>query len=292
MHCGTVAVLGRPNVGKSTLVNRISGQKVAIVSNRPQTTRHRIRGVWHGEDAQLVFVDTPGLHKPHHRLGEELVLAAERALEDVDVVLVLVDGTTAPGPGDRHVVDRAMASGRPVYLGINKIDRKAKGQDYGQAYVSLGNFASVHVLSAQKGTGVAALLRSLGSSMPEGPALFPEEMVTDQTLRQLAGELVREQLMRQLSDELPHATAVSVDRFDESDPGLTRIEATIHVERESQKGIVIGVGAERLKSVGTLARAAIEQQTGTRVHLELRVKVLPHWRRDAAKLKRLGYIVD
>lgn len=292
MRCGTIAVVGRPNVGKSTLVNRLSGQKVAIVSNRPQTTRHRIRGVWHGEDAQIIFVDTPGMHRPLHPLGEQLVLEAERALTEVDAILLVVDGTEAPGPGDRHVIDRAVASGRPLVLAVNKLDRSNPQAGFVEAYASLGAFRAVHPVSAQRGTGVNRLVRSLIGLMPEGPALFPEDVVTDQTLRQLAGELVREQLMRQLSDELPHAVAVSIERFDETDPALTHIEATIHVERESQKGIVIGRGAERLKTVGTQARQAIEQQTGTRVHLALRVKVLPNWRKDAAHLRRLGYIVD
>lgn len=292
MRCGTLAVVGRPNVGKSTLVNRLSGQKVAIVSNRPQTTRHRIRGIWHGEDAQLILVDTPGIHRPLHPLGEQLVLEAERALTEVDAILLIVDGTEELGPGDRHVVARALASGRPIVLAVNKLDRAGPRGGFADAYAALADFRAVHVISAQRGTGVRALVRSLVGLMPEGPALFPDDVVTDQTLRQLAGELVREQLMRQLSDELPHAIAVSVERFDESDPALTRIEATIHVERDSQKGIVIGKGAERLKTVGIHAREAIEQQTGTRVHLALRVKVLPNWRRDAAMLKRLGYIVD
>ena len=292
MKCGTLAVVGRPNVGKSTLVNRLAGQKVAIVSSRPQTTRHRIRAVWNAPGVQMILVDTPGIHRPLHQLGEQLVAEAERSLSEVDLVLVVVDATDQPGPGDQRVVDMAVASGRPVVLILNKVDRLGQRSPYLEAYLALGSFAGWHAISAQKGGGVAALTRDLARRMPEGPALFPEDAVTDQTLRQLAGELVREQVMRQLSDELPHATAVSIDKFDESDPDLARIEATIHVERESQKGIVIGAGASRLKSIGMEARRGIEEQTGCQVHLALKVKVLPNWRRDKAKLKRLGYIVD
>lgn len=289
---GFVALVGRPNVGKSTLLNRFAGRKVAAVSAKPQTTRHRIKGVLTRPGAQIIFVDTPGVHKPLHLLGETLVKQAAEALSEVDAVVFMVDANEPPGPGDRFVADMIRASGKPAILVLNKIDRKRFRPEYQQAYQELGDWRETIAISAQKGNNCEKLLRLLEPLLPVGEPLFPEDEITDQTLRQIAGELIREQVLRQTEEEVPHAVAVRVDRWTERPDGLTEIHATLFVERESQKRILIGEGGSRLREIGSRARAEIEKLVGGRVYLELWVKVLPHWRRERSALKRLGYIVD
>lgn len=289
---GFVALVGRPNVGKSTLLNRFAGQKVAAVSSKPQTTRHRIKGVVSRPNAQLIFVDTPGVHKPLHLLGETLVKQASEALAEVDAVVFMVDANEAPGPGDRFVADMIKASGKPAVLALNKIDRRKFRLEFQQAYQELGDWKETMGISAQKGNNCEKLLRLLEPFMPVGEPLFPEDAVTDQTLRQIAGELVREQVLRQTEEEVPHAVAVRIEHWTEREDGLTEIHATLFVERDSQKRIVIGEGGSRLREIGTKARLEIEKLLGAKVFLELWVKVMPHWRREKGALKRLGYIVD
>lgn len=289
---GFVAIVGRPNVGKSTLLNKLVGQKIAIVSSKAQTTRHRIRGVLSRDDAQVVFLDTPGIHKPLHLLGEQLVKSATDTLSEVDLVLFLVDGRTSAGRGDRFVADLIKQVSKPVLLVMNKLDSGKADPEVEASYLELGELAGTHVISALYGKGVEQLVRDLISRMPEGPAFYDPDEVTDQTVRTLAGELVREQVLRLTSEEIPHSVAVRIDQFEERETGPTYIHATIFVERDSQKGILIGHKGEMLKQIGTQAREAIAKMLDHKVYLELHVKVLPNWRKEANSLKRLGYIVD
>lgn len=291
-HTGFVALVGRPNVGKSTLLNRFAGQKVAAVSSKAQTTRHRIKGVVSRPNAQIIFVDTPGVHRPLHLLGETLVKQAAEALAEVDAVVFMVDANEAPGPGDRFVADMIKASGKPALLVMNKIDRRHFKLEFQQAYEELGDWLDKLGISAQKGNNCEKLLRLVEPLMPVGPALFPEDEFTDQTIRQISGELIREQVLRQTEEEVPHAVAVRIEHWVDREDGLTEIHATLFVERDSQKRIVIGEGGSRLREIGTKARLEIEKLLGGRVFLQLWVKVMPHWRREKGALKRLGYVVD
>ena len=291
-RAGTVAIVGRPNVGKSTLVNRLVGQKIAITSDKPQTTRHLIRGVVTTEGAQLVLVDTPGIHKPHHLLGEQIVRAAKETLSDVDVRVLVVDAQEAAGGGDAFVAGWLAECAKPTILVLNKADRvKAIPDAIFQSYKALGKFDGVVPLSARTGRNVKALVAAIAKHLPESPPLYDADVPTDQTLRTLAGELIREQVLRQTGEEIPHSVAVRIDEFDESQTPV-RIAATLFVERDSQKGIVIGQGGSRLKAIGQAAREAIEKQLEAPIFLETRVKVLKNWRKDRAALKRLGYVTD
>lgn len=289
---GFVALVGRPNVGKSTLLNKLVGQKIAIVSSKAQTTRHRIRGVFSRDNAQVVFLDTPGIHKPLHLLGEQLVKAAVDTLSEVDLVLFLVDGRTTAGRGDRYVSELVAQVKKPVLLVMNKLDSGKADPEVEKSYQELGEFVGTHVISALYGKGVEQLIRDLIARMPEGPAFYDPEEVTDQTVRALSGELIREQVLRLTSEEIPHSVAVRIDQFEERETGPTYIHATVFVERDSQKGILIGHKGDMLKQIGTQAREAIAKMLDSKVYLELHVKVLPNWRKEASALKRLGYIVD
>lgn len=290
---GFVAIVGRPNVGKSTLLNKLVGQKVAITSDKPQTTRHAIHGVVTTPEQQIVFVDTPGIHKPHHLLGETIVKAATDVLGDVDLRVFLVDAQEVAGAGDAFIAELLKKSpDKPTLLVLNKVDRvKHVAEKVFASYRALGDFVGVVPLSARTGRNTKALFEHIALYLPEGPKYYDEEVPTDQTLRTLAGELVREQILRQTSDEIPHSVAVNIESFDESKKPI-HISATIYVERDSQKGIVIGDGGARLKAIGSGARQQIESQTGEQVFLELWVKVLKNWRKDKDKLKRVGFVVD
>ncbi len=289
---GFVAVVGRPNVGKSTLVNAYVGQKVAIVSHKPQTTRNRIRGVLTRPDVQVVFVDTPGIHEPLHRLGEYMVKTAEDAVPDADVVLFVVDATVPPTDEDR-IVSRLLSQRcrSPVILVLNKMDRlpPEKVQPHTQQYLALGDYADWMMTSATEGDNLPRLLDRVIERLPPGPRFYPEGQVTDLTERFIAGELIREQALRLLHQEVPHAIAVVVDEFKERGPDMTYVSATVYVERDSQKGIVIGAGGKMLKKIGIAARQEIELLLGSRVFLELRVKVRDKWRRDDTALRHVGY---
>ena len=289
---GFVAIVGRPNVGKSTLLNKLIGQKIAIVSSKAQTTRHRIRGVLSRNQAQVVFLDTPGIHKPLHLLGEQLVKSAVDTLSEVDLVLFVVDGRTTAGRGDRYVAELISQVKKPVLLVMNKLDSGKADPEVEASYKELTEFVGTHVISALYGKGVEPLVKDLVARMPEGPAFYDPEEITDQTVRALSGELIREQVLRLTSEEVPHSVAVRVDQFEERETGPTYIHATVFVERESQKGILIGHKGEMLKQIGTQAREAIAKMLDGKVYLELHVKVLPNWRKEAGALKRLGYIVD
>jgi GTPase len=288
-RAGFVSVVGRPNVGKSTLVNRLVGQKVSIVSDKPQTTRNRILAVVERPDAQLVLFDTPGFHKPMHRMNRHMVEAAARSLEQVDVALWVVDVTEGYGPTERHVREALKRSGLPVVLALNKIDRieKARMLPVIDAYRQMLDFAHVIPLSAKTGDGVDVLADRLVALLPEGERLYPEGTLTDLPERFFVAEMVREQVLQATRDELPYTTGVVIDHFSEA-PALVRIEASILVERDGHKGILIGKRGEMLKRIGTGARREIEALLGTKVYLGLTVKVAPDWREDPRVLETMG----
>jgi GTP-binding protein Era len=290
---GFVSVVGRPNVGKSTLLNAYLGQKVAIVSPKPQTTRRRILGILTLERAQVIFVDTPGIHQPFHKLGEAMVRTAVEAIPDADVLLWLVDGSVAPADEDRQIAQLIQEHGQgiPLILGLNKSDTVAEPErpQRLQAYLELAHPVAHTFVSATEGENRAQLLELIIEHLPAGPRFYPEEQVTDQTERAIAAELIREQVLRHTHQEVPHSTEVMVDEFTVRSAELTYIRATIYVERDSQKGILLGRGGRMIKSISRAARLQIEQLLSTRVYLDLWVKVWPKWRQNEEDLRRLGY---
>ena len=290
MRAGTVSLVGRPNAGKSTLLNRLVGQKVAIVSDKPQTTRTRILGVQNYEGGQIAFVDTPGIHRPLHRLNVRMVDAAVEALRDVDVVALVFDASTRPGSGDEYVSRLLKNVRMPVVLVLNKIDLvpRASLLPLIERVRAWHDFAAIVPVSAETGDGVDALARVLLEHLPEGEPLYDEEFLTDQPERAIVAETVREKVLQHTRAELPFSTAVVVDQFDESERSLLRLYCTIYVEQESQKPIVIGRGGAMIKQIGTDARKDLESFFATRVFLDLRVKVNPDWRNDDRTLDALG----
>ena len=287
---GFVAICGRPNVGKSTLLNQIIGQKIAIISDKPQTTRNNILGVYHGDNLQMVFVDTPGIHRPFTKLGETMMKSAGSAMRDADVVLFLVEPTAQPGKTELKIMEDLKKTDIPVILVINKIDKIRKDLllPVIAAYQSQFDFASVFMISARQNDGVNALLTELSTFIPEGPMFFPEDTVTDQPERQLVAELVREKLLYLLEQEIPHGIAIEVFSMKEKDK-LYDIEVNIYCEKQSHKGIIIGKGGSVLKEAGSLARADIEKMLDKKVLLKLWVKVKDDWRNREAALKNFGY---
>ncbi|MEA5529050.1 GTPase Era [Dolichospermum sp. UHCC 0684] len=291
---GFIGIIGRTNVGKSTLMNELVGQKIAITSPVSQTTRNRLKGIVTTETAQLIFVDTPGIHKPHHQLGEVLVKNAKIAIESVDVILFVVDGTVACGPGDRYVAELLINSQTPVILGINKIDEQPEDyQKIDDSYIQLANsyqWQSVK-FSAKTGAELSQLQDLLISHLQPGPFYYPPDLVTDQPERFIMGELIREQILLLTRQEVPHSVAIAIDLVEEA-PKITRVLATIHVERDSQKGILIGKGGTMLKAIGSEARQQIQKLIAGKVYLELFVKVQPKWRHSRVRLAELGYRVE
>lgn len=291
MKSGFVSFLGRPNAGKSTLLNRIVGHKLAIVSDKPQTTRTRIVGVKNYDEGQIVFVDTPGVHKPTHRMNVRMVDVALEAMRDVDVLCLVVDVSVKPGPGDRFLVSLLKDVKAPVILALNKIDRVAKPKllPIMDGYQRQHPFAEIVPISAADGTNVDVLEKLFLQYLPEGEPLYPKDYVTDQPERFFIGEIVREQVLQNTHDELPFSTAVVVDRVEPSDEkGITNIYCTILVDRESQKPIVIGHAGAMIKEIGTAARAELQKYLGGRVYLDLHVKVKSEWRDDERLLDELG----
>lgn len=331
---GFVALAGRPNVGKSTLLNRLVGQKLAITANRPQTTRNRITGVLHGDGFQVVFLDNPGIHRPTHTLNRIMVKTAMEGLAEMDLLLFMVEPDDRPGGGDQYIAEALRGLGPPVWLLINKIDTVARPKVLAviDAFKGLAPFAEIFPLSAQEGDMVPELAAAIGAALPEGPPYFPEGMITDQPEQFVVSELIREQVIRRLREELPYGVAVRLDALEErregrtdlsgdatrpsrrlphvgaaSPPeevglspnlaphgasrskGLTFVAATILVERDGHKGMVIGAGGKQLKAIGSAARAAVERLLGTRVYLDLRVSTAPNWRNEVAKLRALGF---
>lgn len=289
---GYAAFIGRPNAGKSTLLNRLVGEKIAAVSNKPQTTRHKIQGIVTLDSGQIVFIDTPGVHKPGHLLNRRMMAAVHDALLSVDVVILMRDASVSTGNGDRFVLDLVKQAEKPAILVLNKIDKvkeKAKLLPLMELYSNEYDFAEIIPISALTGDAVESLLSSIVKYLPEAEPIFTEDEMTDQPLKILAAEMVREQILRTTGEEIPFVTAVITEKFDEeSEPGIARIYCAIYVERSSQKGIIIGKGGIKLKKIGTEARIAIEKLLGKKVHLTLFVKVVADWRNRGRDLDDLG----
>jgi len=289
---GLVSFIGRPNAGKSTLLNKLVGTKLAIVSDKPQTTRTRIHGVRNYPDAQVVFVDTPGIHRPLHRMNVQMVDAAVEAMREVDIVGLVVDASEPTGKGDKFVADLVREAQAPVILILNKVDlmKKTRLLPIMERYGKEGQFSEIVPVSASTGENVDRLERLLVDRLPEGEARYPADYVTDRPERFFAAEIVREQLLQATHDEIPFASAVVVDKFEEptGERGLMRLYCTIVVDRESQKPIVVGRGGEMIKRIGTAARLELERFFGTRVYLDLHVKVKSEWREDDHVLGEIG----
>lgn len=287
---GFVALAGRPNAGKSTLVNQIVGDKVAIVSDKPQTTRREIRGIATGPDWQLVLVDLPGVQRPRDPLTERMQRRVESALADSDAVLFVLNGEQQIGPGDRFIAAAIERAGIPAVTALNKVDRLDRGRTVKALDVAadLGVNGELFPISARTGAGVEPLVEQLVTLVPEGPFLYPPEEHSDQRAEVRLAELVREQVLLRTREELPHAVEVEIDELEEREDGLLVVRARVWAETESQKGILVGAGGRMVKAVGTAARKEIEQLLGRRVHLDLHVRVRKGWRRDEALLDRLG----
>lgn len=291
---GYVSLTGRPNVGKSTLLNAILAEKVAIISSKPQTTRNRIIGVTTSSDAQIIFIDTPGIHKPKHKLGELMVKEARESVKKVDIILFMVDPET-PGRGDKFIIDMLRDLKKPVFLVINKVDTIKKPQVLPiiEAYTNLYSFKEIIPLSALTGDGIEILIKTIVEHLPEGVKYYPDDMLTDKLERFMVSEIIREKIIHQTEEEVPYSVAVDIiqwsERPTEHDGKVIFIHADIYVEREGQKGIIIGKGGLKLKAIGTEARLEIEKLLGTKVFLELRVKIKKDWRSNERTLKELGF---
>lgn len=286
-----ITICGRPNVGKSTLTNALVGEKIAIVSNKPQTTRNRITAIVSRGDTQFVLMDTPGFHKPRTRLGDYMVQVVRESVADVDAVLLMVEPVAAIGPQEEALIERLRESGAPAILLINKIDTvdKTRLLEVIALYSAAYDFDAVIPISAKNGEGLDELFTELEKYAVEGPHLFPDDMITDQPERQICAELVREKLLTCLDKEIPHGTAVEVTKFSERDDGIIDLEVTIYCEKDSHKGIIIGKKGAMLKKIGELARMDIEELMGTKVYLQTWVKVKENWRDSMAQLRNFGY---
>ena len=289
---GYVSILGAPNAGKSTLLNRMLGEKISITSKKPQTTRNRILGVLHGPKSQMIFFDTPGVFEAKDKLNVRIVDAAFSALGDADLVLVVVDVSRPDPNAERYLVKKLQSQTRPVILALNKIDliKKAGMLEIIEKWSKTYGFREVVPISARHGTQVEDLIRVMENILPAGPPFFPEDTITDVSQRFIVAELIREQVFRMTGEEIPYATAVTVDTFKEKKGGrLISIEATINIERSSQKGIIIGQKGSKLKQIGTRSREQIEQLLGTKVFLKLFVRIQKNWRKDTKAIRRFGY---
>ena len=288
---GYIAVIGRPNVGKSTLINSFLGQKVLIVSPKPQTTRDRIQAVLTTEKGQLIFLDTPGIHKSKNKLGDYMVKAARNSLKDVDLILFVADASSTPGPGDSFIADYLREIGTPVFLVMNKTDligEELAGKQL-SLYRRLLDFKETFAVSAVKGENLGRLLEEITSLMPPGPQYFPPEMVTDRPEEFLAGEIIREKIITCTREEIPYSVAVEINRMERKNNGLLVIEAVIFIERQSQKQIIIGKNGDMLKQIGSEARVDLEKFLGKHLFLDLWVKVKKNWRQKDNILRQLGY---
>lgn len=291
-HSGFVTLIGRPNVGKSTLMNQLVGEKIAIMSNKPQTTRNKIQSILTKDDFQVIFIDTPGIHKPKHKLGEYMVKAAERTFGEVDVVLFLIEPNERIHETEKHIAEQLQGTKTPVILVVNKIDTVEKGHllKVMDTYKTLHNFAEIIPIAAATGENVSSLLEVIRRYLPEGPQYFPEDMITDQPERQLVAELVREKALHLLQEEIPHGVAVeimSMKKREEKD--IVDIQATIYCERDSHKAIIIGKQGSMLKQIGSRARIDIQNLLGSQIFLELWVKVKKDWRDSDFLLKNFGF---
>ncbi len=289
---GFVTIIGRPNVGKSTLMNKLIGQKVAITSNKPQTTRNKIKTVYTDDKGQIIFVDTPGIHKAKNKLGNYMVNVAERSLSEVDVILWLVEPTTYVGAGEQHIVSQLKQTKTPVILVINKIDTVKKDEvlTFIAAYKDLLDFAEIVPVSARTGNNTDELISAIYKYLPYGPMYYDEDTLTDQPMRQIVAELIREKALHALDEEIPHGIAVTIEQMKERPDGLVvDIDATIICERESHKGIIIGKQGAMLKKIGTNARFEIERMMEQKINLKLWVKVRKEWRDNDLLIKNYGY---
>jgi GTP-binding protein Era len=289
-RCGYVALVGRPNAGKSTLLNRLVGEKIAAVSNKPQTTRHRIQGIVTRGDGQIVFVDTPGVHKPGHLLNRRMMAAVQDAIMSVDLLVLMRDASVSTGNGDKFVLDLVKNSDKPAILVLNKIDKikeKERLLPLIEFYSQENDFAEIIPLSALKGDEIDILLTEIIKHLPEGEAIFSDDELTDQSMRVIAAEMVREKILESTGEEIPYVTAVVTELWEETED-LTRIFCAIYVERPSQKKIIIGKQGARLRDIGTAARIDIESLLGKRVFLKLFVKVVEDWRNREGTLDELG----
>ncbi|WP_200883242.1 GTPase Era [Thermotoga sp. Mc24] len=292
MKSGFVALAGKPNVGKSTFINTVMGRKVVIVSDKPQTTRNRVNCIYTDKDSQIIFVDTPGIHKPLHRLGEYMVKAAVQALKGVDLILFMLDAADGFTKTDEHVAKIVSESGTKTIIAVNKID--VAGEERAKAVGELAknmveNAVAVHYISALRGEGVYEVLEKIKEELPEGPQYYPEDMVTDRPLSFMAAEIIREKIFHLTRQEVPHSTAVVIEEIKDRPNGVLYIRANIYVERDSQKGIIIGKNGSMIKKIGTLAREELEFLVGRKVYLDLNVKVKENWReKDFIILQEIG----
>lgn len=289
---GFVSIIGRPNVGKSTFLNRVIGQKIAIMSDKPQTTRNKIQGVYTQDDAQIVFIDTPGIHKPKHKLGDFMMKVAQNTLKEVDLILFMINAKEGLGRGDEFIIEKLKETSTPVYLVINKIDEVHPDEllPLMETYKSLFNFKEIIPISALQGNNVETLLEQIKQFLPEGPQYYPADQVTDHPERFIVSELIREKVLHLTREEVPHSIAVAIDSMKKRERGdIVDIQATIVVERDSQKGIVIGKQGKVLKEVGQKARMDIEALLGSKVFLELWVKVQKDWRNKQSQLRDFGF---
>ncbi|MDD6214988.1 MAG: GTPase Era [Firmicutes bacterium] len=287
---GFAAIIGMPNVGKSTLLNTVAGQKIAIISSKPQTTRNKILAIYTTKECQIVFTDTPGIHKPHNKLGEFMVKVANESMNEMDVVLFVVDATRPIADMEREIASNIGKTGVPAILVLNKVDavRKDALLPLIADYSNLHNFAAIVPVSAKTGDGVDLLLEEIEANLHEGPKFYYDDMVTDQPEKQIAAEIIREKMLWQLDKEVPHGIAIEIDKMQEKE-NITNIFATIYCEKASHKGIIIGKNGEMLKKIGQLARKDIEQMLDKKVYLELWVKVRNDWRNSDRMIKNFGY---
>lgn len=288
---GFVAIVGRPNVGKSTFMNYVLGQKIAIMSDKAQTTRNKIQGVYTKEDAQIVFLDTPGIHKPKHELGEFMVKSAYSALKEVDAVLFMVNVSEKRGPGDDFIIEKLKGIKTPIFLVLNKIDLVTPEVllERVESYKDALDFAGVFPISVLQGNNVNELMEGLINALPEGPQYYPADQITDHPEYFVVSELIREKILQLTQEEIPHSVAVTVDKMQKDEFEKVHVYANIIVERKSQKGIIIGKGGRLLKEIGTRARRDIQQLLGNKVYLELWVKVEKDWRKHKSNLQEYGY---
>ncbi|TCT27012.1 GTP-binding protein Era [Melghiribacillus thermohalophilus] len=289
---GFIAIIGRPNVGKSTFMNQVIGQKVAIMSDKPQTTRNKIQGVLTKEKAQYVFIDTPGIHKPKHKLGDFMVKSAENTLNEVDLVLFMVDADQGYGAGDQYIMDRLKSVSQPVFLVINKIDQVHPDDllTVIDQYRTKMNFSEIIPISAKEGHNIERLLEVMADYLPEGPKYYPDDQVTDHPERFIMGEMIREKVLHLTREEVPHSIAVVIDSVQKrEDQDIVDVQATIITERPSQKGIIIGKQGKMLKEIGKRAREDMEALLGSKIYLELWVKVQKDWRNRLTQLREYGY---
>ena len=289
---GFASIIGRPNVGKSTLLNKIIGEKIAIMSSKPQTTRNKIQAIYTGKDFQIVFIDTPGIHKPKHKLGQFMVNAAKESLKEVDVILYVVEDGDKIGPGDQYIIEEIKDIDTPIILVMNKIDKMNQQQfnKLYEMYKETDIFTDIIAISALEDVNIGVLIQKIVDLLPQGPQYYPEDMITDQPERVIVSEIIREKILHYTEEEIPHGVAVEITMMKKRpDKDIVDINATIYCEKQSHKGIIIGKGGRKLKGIGKSAREDIERLLGSKVYLELWVKVSEDWRNNQHRLRNFGY---